>query len=493
MSSEGISRPDRNCSDGAGGGERFRARAPGSRVRRFGRRAAIGVLGAAAAGTALGACATPFAKPTASGRRVQIVYEDWRTPWFPPMVQQMLDQFHDAHPGIQVFYTPDPEDLGRKLMQSMQAGTAPDVFQGCCTFFPSLAERGHTLDLRPYIRADIDQPTLDDWDPAQYRALSTRDGRQFGLPKYHGALALYYNRDIFELLGVAQPTDRWTHGDYLDAMKRLTLDRNGDRAIDFWGSMFDISWDRVQAHINSWGGHLVHVDDRCGLADPESIEAHEWLRARVQDDRVMARPQDVQKMATRDAFASGRLAMVEDGSWALKDILEKSDFRVGVVPFPAGPARRAALASTDGYGIYAGTRERDAAWELLKFLVSKDYGLAMARASLLQPARRSLVPTWSRIVAQEYPAKARELNVAAFADGHENGYSVTAEVFSTGMNEASQLVVAAWDRIFVLGGADVRSEMHAVCKAIGELQRDANASGGSRRDPVGACCLPNEA
>ena len=454
----------------------------GPRQPRFTRRAAIRAIGAAAAGSAVGAvlsgCSTPWARPTPTGQRIQLVYEDWRTPWFPMMVEQMLDQFHDAHPNIQVFYTPDPEDLGAKMLQSMQAGTAPDVFQGCCTHFPVWAQRGYTLDLRPYVRSDLDRETIDDWDPAQYQALATRDGLQFGLPKYHGSLAVYYNKDIFDLLGVSHPTEKWTHAEYLQAMTRLTLDRNGDGVTDFWGSMFDISWDRVQAHINCWGGHLVHVDDRCGLADPESLAAIEWLHARVQNDRVMARPQDVQKMATREAFASGRLAMVEDGSWALKDILAQADFRVGVVAFPAGPVRRVAVASTDGFGIYSGTHQRDAAWELIKFLVSKDYGLAMARASLLQPARRSLVPAWSEIVAQEYPAKARDLNVAAFADGHENGYSVTPEVFAVGMAEASRIAIAAWDRIFILGQSDVRTEMEAASREIESIRSSSRASTG---------------
>ena len=44
-----------------------------------------------------------------------------------------------------------------------------------------------------------------------------------------------------------------------------------------------------------------------------------------------------------------------------------------MAPFPAGPARKVTLATTDGFGIYADTRYPEAAWELLKFLVSKEY------------------------------------------------------------------------------------------------------------------------
>jgi len=34
-----------------------------------------------------------------------------------------------------------------------------------------------------------------------------------------------------------------------------------------------------------------------------------------------------------------------------------------VAPFPADPARKVTLATTDGFGIYAGTRYPEAAWE----------------------------------------------------------------------------------------------------------------------------------
>jgi multiple sugar transport system substrate-binding protein len=144
--------------------------------------------------------------------------------------------------------------------------------------------------------------------------------------------------------------------------------------------------------------------------------------------------------------------MVEDGSWSLKDILTNATFRVGVAPFPAGPARRVTLATTDGFGIYAQTGHPNQAWELLKFLVSPDYGRAMARANFLQPARASLVQDWVDTVRGQFPEQTKDLDIAAFADGQVNGYSVTAEIFPN-MAEATRLAQAAWQEILVLGQA----------------------------------------
>jgi multiple sugar transport system substrate-binding protein len=420
----------------------------------------------------LNACGTfSSATPTSASSEVQLVYQDWRTEWFPMMAQQMLKQFHDTHPNIRVFYVPDPVDVEERLLDDMQAGVAPDVFAACCSFFPILAQENQTLDLRPYIEADLDQDTIQDWDPVQYQALQKRNGEQYGLPKYHGALALYYNKDLFDQYGVDYPDGSWDQDDYLEGMKHLTHDRDLDDRIDLWGSIIDVSWDRIQVHVNGWGGHFVDPDDptRCRMADAQALDAMEWLRARMWDDQVMARPLDVQNIGTQQAFISEKVAMAEDGSWALKNILSNAKFRVGVAPLPSGPQRRVTLSTTDGFGIYQGTRHPQAAWDLLKFLISKEYGLAMAKANFLQPARASLVQDWVEIVRQEFPEKTKDMDIAVFAEGHVQGYSVVAEIFPN-MVDAKRLVYSAWDQIFLLGEQPV-DLMKEIARQVEESQK----------------------
>jgi multiple sugar transport system substrate-binding protein len=234
--------------------------------------------------------------------------------------------------------------------------------------------------------------------------------------------------------------------------------------------MFDVSWERIQVHVNEWGGHFVDPEDpaRSLMGEPPALAAMEWLRARMWDDRVMPSPLDVQRRSTRQAFVDRQLAMVEEGSWALRDILAGASFRIGVAPFPAGPVRRATLATTDGFGIYAGTKYPDAAWELLKFLVSKNYGLAMIQAHFLQPARSSLVDDWIATVRDEYPNKSNGMDLTAFADGHRKGYSVVAEIFAH-QDEAKQIAYDAWNQIFTLGQASI-DRMRTASQQIDEAQ-----------------------
>ncbi len=448
--------------------------------KRISRRSFLKVAGLAATGAAAVAC-SPAGQPAASslGRRadagterVQLVYQDWRTDWFPEMAQRMLEEFHATHPNIRVYYTPDPDDLEDRMLSDMQAGTAPDVLAGCCEVLPIWAQMGYLLDLRPYVQADLDTSTIGDWDPAQYKAFLTPGDMQFALPKYHGALALYYNKDLFDRARVDYPDGSWTHDDYLDAMRRVVDPHRKLGRTTLWGSMVDITWDRLQVHANGWGGHFVSPDDstKSWMGKPEALAAMEWIRARIWDDRLMATSLDVNKMETRQAFSAGLLAMVEDGSWALKDILATAKFRVGVAPFPAGPARRVTLATTDGFAIYSGTRHPEAAWELMKFLTGKTYGRAMAQANFLQPARASLVDEWAANIRQEFPDQAKEIDLAAFADGHIKGYSVTAEVFAN-MSDAQRLARAAWERVFTLGQTGVNA-LKTASEQIEALQTD---------------------
>jgi multiple sugar transport system substrate-binding protein len=197
----------------------------------------------------------------------------------------------------------------------------------------------------------------------------------------------------------------------------------------------------------------------------------EWIRARMWDDRVMASFLDVQNVETRQAFINERIAMVEDGSWSLKDILTGARFRVGVAPFPEGPVRRATLATTDGFAIYGGTRHPEAAWELVKFLASREYGRAMARANFLQPARASLVGEWDQLIRSEFPLQTRDLELGAFAEGHLEGYSVTAEIFAN-QADAGRLAEAAWEQIYTLGREPV-AMMKDVSAQIEDAQRAA--------------------
>jgi len=74
---------------------------------------------------------------------------------------------------------------------------------------------------------------------------------------------------------------------------------------------------------------------------------------------------------------------------------------------------------------------------------------------LLQPARLSLMADWQGFVKEQYPSKAKDMDLDVFAAPHREGYSVVQEVFPSNMDEATRLLHDAFTKIFTLGQAQV--------------------------------------
>jgi multiple sugar transport system substrate-binding protein len=426
---------------------------------RIHRRLFLKKAGVLTAGILLSSCA-PKARglgPHGSDE-VELVYQDCHSEWFPNLAGEQLAVFSLEQPSIHVFYSPNPPDLTVQMPLDFEAGTAPDVLSGCCSFFPEWAQKGYLLDLRPYIEADLDRSIISDWSADHFKALSLPGGLQFGLPKYRGSLALFFNKQIFDRYDVDYPHNSWTHSDYASAMELLRIRNGAMGEPKIWPGMLDFNWERIQVHINGWGGHIVDPADnsRSLLDESAALNALTWLYEQLSEKRNFANLMSVGNLSTSAAFSKGMLATVEDGSWALKDILENASFPFGVTSFPAGPAAKVTLSSIDGFGIYTGTKYPEAAWELLKFLVSRDYGRAMIRHHLLPPARISLVEEWLTEVRMQYPSQAWNMDLEAFIRSDQEGVAVTPEVFSD-MGFARPLVEDAWNQIFNLKTAGLDS------------------------------------
>jgi ABC-type glycerol-3-phosphate transport system substrate-binding protein len=124
---------------------------------KFSRRDFLRTAGLAAAATALTACGVKPAS-LASGNQgpVQLVYQDWRTEWFPGLAQEMLAKFNASHPNIRVFYTPDPENLVQKMPE--MALDRPRRLCWLLRILPSWANAGYMLDSSPSSRLTWTEP-----------------------------------------------------------------------------------------------------------------------------------------------------------------------------------------------------------------------------------------------------------------------------------------------------------------------------------------------
>jgi len=461
--------------------------------KRISRRALLRLFGLGTAAAAVAACQPQVVKETVIVEKEvekEITVKETAEPMvvrflYDPSPEQLkaalplLDAFQDET-FIRVKMEPLPGGT-EKLLASLAAGTAPDLFGNWGPGMRNLIERGQCLNLDPLVQRDFDSTELDDFVQSQIDA-ATYNGSLYALPQYCGIWAGFYNKRILDEAGLAYPDkDTWSYDQYLDyAIKTTKRDEDGrplQLGVDEWfGFEFTIS-----TNIWRWGGE-VHdpADNRiCRLSDEKSMEAMQWLADFRWKWRVAGTPSENQAINNAGGgnglFGSNLVAMKPEGSWGTKGFIEAAANRFdwGVMPHHRGPGGdRVTFSTTDVWMINAKTRVPDAAWEWLKYMVGPDWQRMRIEMNGLQPCRRSLAQDWVDW-ATDY---ARSVNPDADQD-----FSIFVEGFNycrpmvwfARHTDAMEILRPVIDQIFTVGEAQVRDVIPEACAKVTELLTNA--------------------
>jgi len=171
----------------------------------------------------------------------------------------------------------------------------------------SFGEQGALMDLDAKVTADIDEEKY----IKALRAVTNLDGKLWGVPHALNAIAVIYNKDIFDERGVTYPTEEWTYEDMLNMAEKLTFDRDGDGKTDVYGIKYlgNITqgwWPFMLAHGVS---PLSEDMRRSNLDDPKIIEAMRNFSRPHKNGSMAGGPEIQAKGGIEAAFADGMVAM----------------------------------------------------------------------------------------------------------------------------------------------------------------------------------------
>jgi len=179
----------------------------------------------------------------------------------------LTKSFVPANPKIKVTIEPAPDNRDEKLIAQMVAGTAPDVFETWGDNVQQFAEKGQVTDVNALV--DKSKMDISDFYQWQWRDFNIplKGGPKaggslirFGLPKYVNVMVLWVNKDMFQQKGQALPTLDWTHNEYADAMRKLTVMENNKIKVGGAHIPMD-SWDRYWYRVYMWGGYDADPND----------------------------------------------------------------------------------------------------------------------------------------------------------------------------------------------------------------------------------------
>jgi len=382
----------------------------------------------------------------AASSRITLRFAEYPRPFENEMLAELIPLFEKQNPDIKIVYEPIIDPV--KMTTSMVGGTAPDIV---CWWSPDLhfwAKQGLLLDLNPYIQKGIFADDIKDMAPGQVRGFQV-DGIQYALPQYLGTVAMYYNQDAVERAGALEPSDDMDWDDFRTLAQKLTV-KQGDK-VKQWGFYIFYEIDRVAYWVRQNGGEVMPAnDDTVALLDqPAAINAIQYWADFIHRWKVSPTSAQIAGQNLRDAFAAELAATAADGSWSLAFMLPNTKFELGIAHLPKGPVARSTLANLDGYAIYAGSPNKDAAVRFLKFLVSPQANRLRARYQGLQPARGSVAREWVELLLKQYPnARTAGSQILIFALAAQ--YAAPEPMFYN-PNTAKTMLNQAFYRIFQQG------------------------------------------
>lgn len=311
--------------------------------------------------------------------------EDWR---------EVLGLFKKDYPHITVSYKRFPTDTYEEtLVNRLAEGTGPDIFLMPDTWLIKHRDKLFSLPKasNPLSPADLKRTFVDD----PVARLVAEEGDLLGLPIFIDSLALFYNRDVFDAAGIAEPPKTWDaaveisrvltqvspEGDILRAGLALGSGKNIDHAFEIVSALI---FQRGNTIIR--GNRSIDLDDKAGVALD--------LFSSFADSRSKNFSWTSRMPDSLDAFADGTSAMALGFASDMPRIRAKNphlNFSAAPLPqFSDTPASRT-VARYSFPAVSRLSKQGSAAWQFIFYVTGKEPSAAYAAASQRPAARRDLI------------------------------------------------------------------------------------------------------
>jgi multiple sugar transport system substrate-binding protein len=309
-----------------------------------------------------------------------------------------VDAFNKAYEGkYHATYEGLGDDYYTPLQTAIAGGTVGDVHYAHTSNirYQEFAVKGVAAPLDSYVAKDK-KFNINDWNQRAQETMKVVDNKIFGLPTRGQVswLFLYWNRDILKKAGVPEPTPNWTLDDLITNAKKLL---GGQFGSDFYPVLHNQSgtFENVVANIRRFGGEFfqetVGGGKKCTMDSAQALQSVKFFSDNIKSGLFGPRTLGPADFGNgKGAFFFGRLA----GERATVANAAKNAFEWTFDVVPKGPTgRRGGYLSIDMSQINTASKDKDGAWELLKWVTNKDSGVNLA----LQP-EGSLTPGFRKDV-----------------------------------------------------------------------------------------------
>ncbi|MGI5960017.1 MAG: ABC transporter substrate-binding protein [Massiliimalia sp.] len=358
--------------------------------------------------------------------------------------KDIIPEFEKEHKDIKVTLIETPFDQFDTKIQTMLASNTPldTATHNGWTGFGSRLANDQLLPLNDLMEKNnftTEQVNI----PEEAAKVWQVNGETYAIPVHIFPTVLLYNKAMFDEAGIPYPPtsfedSTWTFDKMLEYAKILTKNTD-DLAKAQYGLLFN--WDAGgREQLPEYFGYHTFDEatftensgfaSECYFDSPEVIDVYQKVADLVYDDGVSPNNTTTEAMGNSPFFA-GKCAMFVAGGWELAGI-PQVDFDVGVAAVPNGGSDTVrSVMWIDPYWIFKNSKEPDATFEYIMYLLQDDVQKKIVEYSGLAPANMAAFDTY----AQLFPGIEKEGLKEVFDGGVKYGQ----EGFSHMMPDASSL------------------------------------------------------
>jgi multiple sugar transport system substrate-binding protein len=301
----------------------------------------------------------------------------------------------------------DRDDLIARLSTSFAGGTPPDLFLLNYRFYGQFAAR----DVLEPIEGRVDESDVfqqADFYEEAMNAFRFNDELTC-LPQNISSLVVYYNKDLFQKAGVAEPKKGWKWDDMVAAAKKLTKDNNGDGKAEVYGLGIEASLIRLAPFVWSAGGDLVDDTENPTHFTLETDEAQLALERFLQlhaVDKVTPGEEEVEAEDDETRFQNGRMAMVLSSRRSTPTFRTIQEFDWDVAPLPQH-SEQAGILHSDAYCLTKASDNKDAAWSFMEYALGPEGAPVVARSGRTVPSLKEVAESEAFLDPTAKPANSQ--------------------------------------------------------------------------------------
>lgn len=305
-----------------------------------------------------------------------------------PLMQDVLARFVNGKiPGVQVVWEPITEDYRAYVLRTLSAGTAADILYMDSFWAKQVVSTGMIQPLDEF----MDKSTIlkkGDLIPALANAF-TFDGKIYAVSKDFNSLVVFYNKDMFDAMGVPYPDNNDTWATLLAKIAQV------NNPGEWYGACINPDAARFLPFAFAAGMPLLKDDGSAPFDLAAAKEAADWYTS-FNRMKIAATSSDIGKGWPGAAFIAEKAAVCLEGGWLIPPIRNENptlNFGTAYLPTVWAGGPRGNYLFTVGYAMPKNppSGRPDLVFKVIEALTSPEVQTYILESGHAIPSRNTLL------------------------------------------------------------------------------------------------------